>query len=184
VPYYPQPHRCCAGRPCRTARDRSSVRSLTALWVNADRLLMAGAWMALIVLTGTGIRDLRELAPSANEALRLVRAHMKTRRPAVRVEDERGNPVSFFQLKEMAELEARKQGRPKAKVAVATDEIEGPPSPHKRFRVRRDPHGSDILTSFDTLEEAIADIRRRRSDWRYVIHDHRKIVWLAGRAEG
>jgi hypothetical protein len=122
VPYYPQPHRCCAGRPCRTARDRSSVRSLTALWVNADRLLMAGAWMALIVLTGTGIRDLRELAPSANEALRLVRAHMKTRRPAVRVEDERGNPVSFFQLKEMAELEARKQGRPKAKVAVATDD--------------------------------------------------------------
>jgi hypothetical protein len=26
----------------------------------------------------------------------------------VRIEDERGNPVSFFQLKEMAELEARK----------------------------------------------------------------------------
>jgi hypothetical protein len=58
-----------------------------------------------------------------------------------------------------------------------TDEIEGPPSEYKRFRVRRDPHGSDILASFDTLEEAIADIRRRRSDWRYVIHDHRKIVW-------
>jgi hypothetical protein len=69
--------------------------------------------MALIVLTGTGIRNVRELAPSASEALRLVRNHMKVRRPAVRVEDERGNPVSFFQLKEMAELEARKQGRPK-----------------------------------------------------------------------
>jgi hypothetical protein len=41
-------------------------------------------------------------------ALRLVRNHMKLRRPAVRVEDERGNPVSFFQLKEMAELEAPK----------------------------------------------------------------------------
>jgi hypothetical protein len=27
-------------------------------------------------------------------------------RPGVRVEDERGNPVSFFQLKEMAKLEA------------------------------------------------------------------------------
>jgi hypothetical protein len=56
-----------------------------------------------IVLCGTGIRDTREWAPSATEALRLVRVHMKLRRPAVRVEDERGNPVSFFQLKEMAD---------------------------------------------------------------------------------
>jgi hypothetical protein len=80
---------------------------------------------------------------------------MKMRRPAVRVEDERGNPVSFFQLKEMAELEARKQGRPKAKPAVVTDEIEGPPTQHKRFRVWRDPHGSDILASFNTLEERL-----------------------------
>jgi hypothetical protein len=55
-----------------------------------------------IVLSGTGIRDTREWVPSATEALRLVRAHMKLRRPSVRVEDERGNPVSFFQLKEMA----------------------------------------------------------------------------------
>ena len=53
-------------------------------------------------------RDKRELAPSATMALRLVRDHMKLRRPAVRVEDERGNPVSFFQLKEMVELETRK----------------------------------------------------------------------------
>jgi hypothetical protein len=30
---------------------------------------------------------------------------MKLRRPGVRVEDERGNPVSFFQLKEMAAAE-------------------------------------------------------------------------------
>jgi hypothetical protein len=63
----------------------------------------------LIVLTGTGVRDMREWAPSATEALRLVRLHMKLRRPAVRVEDERGNPLSFFQLKEMAELEGRKK---------------------------------------------------------------------------
>jgi hypothetical protein len=41
-------------------------------------------------------------------ALRLVRNHMKRRRPDVRIEDERGTPVSFFQLKEMAELEGRK----------------------------------------------------------------------------
>ena len=64
--------------------------------------------MSLIVLTETGIRNTRESAPSATMALSLVRDHMKLRRPAVRVEDERGNPVSFFQLKEMAELEARK----------------------------------------------------------------------------
>jgi hypothetical protein len=38
----------------------------------------------------------------------LVRAHMKLRRPGVRIEDERGNPVSFFQLKDAAELEAKK----------------------------------------------------------------------------
>jgi hypothetical protein len=70
----------------------------------------AGAWMgkALIVLSGTGIRNIREWAPSAIEALRLVRLHMKLRRPGVRVEDERGNPVSFFQLKELAELEGGK----------------------------------------------------------------------------
>jgi hypothetical protein len=30
VPYYS----CCAGRACRTARDRGYVRSFTALWVN------------------------------------------------------------------------------------------------------------------------------------------------------
>jgi hypothetical protein len=63
---------------------------------------------AFIVLSGTGIRDMREWAPSATEALRLVRTHMKLRRPGVRIEDERGNPVSFFQLKEAAELEAKK----------------------------------------------------------------------------
>jgi hypothetical protein len=62
----------------------------------------------LLVLTGTGIRNTREVAPSATQALHLVRNHMKPRQPAVRIEDERGNPVSFFQLKEMAELEARK----------------------------------------------------------------------------
>jgi hypothetical protein len=34
---------------------------------------------------------------------------MKMRRPGVRIEDQRGNPVSFFQLKDMTELEARKE---------------------------------------------------------------------------
>ena len=63
---------------------------------------------SFVVLCGTGIRDTREWVPSATDALRLVRAHMKLRRPGVRIEDERGNPVSFFQLKEAAELEAKK----------------------------------------------------------------------------
>jgi hypothetical protein len=144
-----------------------------------------GHWMPkpLIVFSGTSVKNFRDWTPSATEALRVLRELMKLRRPGVTVEDERGNPVSFFQLKEMAELEARPIGRPKAKLAVVTDEIEGPPSQHRRFRVRRDPRGSEILASFDTLDEAIADIRRRRSDWRYVIHDHRKIVWPAGRTE-
>ena len=61
--------------------------------------------------------------------------------------------------------------------------VEGSPSPHKRFQVRRDAHGSDVLASFDTLEEAIANVRRRRSDWRYVILDIRTIVWPESRAK-
>jgi hypothetical protein len=31
--------------------------------------------------------------------------------------------------------------------------------------------------SFDTLEHAVRNVRCRRGDWRYVIHDGRKIVW-------
>jgi hypothetical protein len=68
----------------------------------------AGAVKGFIVLTGTGIKDTREWVPSATAALQLVRAHMKMRRPAVRIEDERGNPISFFQLKDMADFESRK----------------------------------------------------------------------------
>ena len=64
-----------------------------------------------------------------------------------------------------------------------TDKIEGSSSQHKPFRVRRDANGSDILASFDTLEDAVRNVRRRRSDWRYVIHDGRKIVWPESRAK-
>ena len=63
---------------------------------------------SFVVLTGTGFRDTREWVPSASEALRLVRTYMKLRRPNVRIEDELGNPISFFQLKDAAELEAEK----------------------------------------------------------------------------
>jgi hypothetical protein len=65
-----------------------------------------------IVLSGTGIKDTREWVPSATAALQLVRTHMKLRRPGVRVEDERGHALSFFELKEMAELESRKKNAP------------------------------------------------------------------------
>jgi hypothetical protein len=63
---------------------------------------------SFVVLSGTGIRDTRECVPSATEALLLVRTYMKLRRPNVRIEDELGNPIPFFQLKDAAELEAKK----------------------------------------------------------------------------
>jgi len=40
------------------------------------------------------MRNHRDWAPSATEALRLVIAFMKLRRPAIRAEDERRNPVA------------------------------------------------------------------------------------------
>ena len=49
------------------------------------------------------------------------------------------------------------------------------------FRVGRD--AADILASFDTLQDAVRNVRRPRSDWRYVIHDARKIVWAESRAK-
>jgi hypothetical protein len=45
-----------------------------------------GMRRSLVVCTGTGIREIRELAHNATEALRLIRALMKLRRPAVRIE--------------------------------------------------------------------------------------------------
>ena len=62
-----------------------------------------------VVLSGTGIRNTCEWVPTATEALRLVRDHMNLRRPGVRIEDERGNPVTFFQLKALAESESREK---------------------------------------------------------------------------
>ena len=49
-----------------------------------------------IVLSGTGIKDTREWVPSATEALRLVKIHMKLRRPGVRIEDERGKSAELL----------------------------------------------------------------------------------------
>ena len=55
-------------------------------------------WMrkSFVVSSGAGIRDTREWVPSATEALRLVRAHMRLRRPVVRIEDEREIPYLSF----------------------------------------------------------------------------------------
>jgi hypothetical protein len=51
----------------------------------------------------------REKANSATEALELVRHLMKLRRPGVTIEDEWGDPVSFFQLKDMAAAESQRE---------------------------------------------------------------------------
>jgi hypothetical protein len=60
---------------------------------------------SFVVLSGTSMAVRRERAPSATEALRLVLDNMKLRRPRVKIEDDRGNPVSFFQLTEIAASE-------------------------------------------------------------------------------
>ena len=65
-------------------------------------------------LFGTAIAVRREWTPSASEALRLVREHIKLRRPGVRIEDERGNPVTFFQLKALAVV--REPGKGSAEI--------------------------------------------------------------------
>jgi hypothetical protein len=47
----------------------------------------------------------RETVRSATAALELVRRYMKLRRPAVTIENGDGEQLSFFQLKELVELE-------------------------------------------------------------------------------
>jgi hypothetical protein len=61
-----------------------------------------------VVVSGTAYGGLRrEWALSATDALRLVFEHMKLRRPGVLAEDRRGNPISYFELKALAEDESR-----------------------------------------------------------------------------
>ena len=64
---------------------------------------------AFVVLSETAVAVRRERAPSATEAVRLVRDHMKLRRPHVRIEDERGNPITALQLIDLAKLETREK---------------------------------------------------------------------------
>jgi hypothetical protein len=72
----------------------------------------AGMVRSFYVLSDTGIGEMREWAPSATTALRLARTLVKLRRPGVRIEDERGNSISLFQLKDMADFEMRKKNAP------------------------------------------------------------------------
>jgi hypothetical protein len=100
--------------------DRRVV-SQFAFWEGLTRLARAscpvlcspksrqGAVKGFVVVSGTAVKETREWARFAAAALELVRAHMELRRPGVRIEDDRGNPISFFQLKDMAELESRKK---------------------------------------------------------------------------
>jgi hypothetical protein len=62
-----------------------------------------------VVLSETAVAVRRERASSATEAVRLVRDHMKVRRPNVRIEDEGGNPVTVLQLIDLAKLETREK---------------------------------------------------------------------------
>jgi hypothetical protein len=68
-------------------------------------------------------------------------------------------------------------------LVVMTGKPKGSPRQYKRFRVKRDARGTAILASFDTLEEAISSVRRRRHDWRYVIFDGRTVVWPESRVK-
>jgi hypothetical protein len=61
------------------------------------------------VISGTKMGVRRERVPSATAALRLVREYMQFRRLGVRVEDRHGNPVTFFQLMELAKAESRER---------------------------------------------------------------------------
>jgi hypothetical protein len=68
-----------------------------------------GMVKALYVLSGTGIKNTREWASSANEALRMVRTPMKLADQASGLRMSAGNPVSFFELKDLAELESHRK---------------------------------------------------------------------------
>jgi hypothetical protein len=65
----------------------------------------------IIVTTGTRTSILKcyDIAQSATEALQLARTHMRMRRPNLIIEDEHGNSISLFELKDMAEAENGKQ---------------------------------------------------------------------------
>jgi hypothetical protein len=63
-----------------------------------------------VISSGASIAVRRETVGSASKALELVREYMRLRRPGVRVEEaEGGGELTFFQLKELAESESRRE---------------------------------------------------------------------------
>ena len=62
-----------------------------------------------VISSGTSIAVRRETVRSATAALGLVRHCMRLRRPNVIIETAEGEQLTFFQLKEMAEAEARNE---------------------------------------------------------------------------
>jgi hypothetical protein len=62
-----------------------------------------------VIRSGTELHPRREPAGSAKEALRIFNEHMRLRHPGLIVETADGERLTFFQLKERAELERRKQ---------------------------------------------------------------------------
>ena len=65
------------------------------------------------------------------------------------------------------------------------DKIEGSPSQHKPFRVRRDAGGSANILRFVLIRSKmpLGMCGCKRGDWRYFIHDGRKVVWPESRAK-
>jgi len=90
-----------------------TIRRAGVAWTSRAARDNFGLWggsarcsaMKFVIISGTGVVDLCDTANSATEALERVRHLMKLRRPGVRVENELGHDVSFFQLKDAAASE-------------------------------------------------------------------------------
>jgi hypothetical protein len=61
-----------------------------------------------VIWSGTSIQPRSEEVTSATEAVRRVLEFLRVRRPNIRIETADGDPLSYFQLRELAALEGRK----------------------------------------------------------------------------
>ena len=96
-----------SGHAYRKTEEKGEGNLFTLFHSDEDLFFAAlfGAAMKFAIFSGTGIAYFRETANSATEALERVRHLMKLRRTGVRVENELGHDVSFFQLKDAAASE-------------------------------------------------------------------------------
>jgi hypothetical protein len=67
-----------------------------------------------VILSGTNVAPKAETATTATEALEIVRELMRLRRPGVSIEIVEGEQLSFFQLKDLAAAESRKEDAPRS----------------------------------------------------------------------